>query len=156
MKVSAALKDFAISINIPCPSVVVWQSSSDATVCQLYLQLCCPSTLPCGERRQWNLQPPLSCIVLFWSAEHVCFVLIDMCRLHSGLSFSVARKNKFECKLSHPWVSFPLSWGMATRTKDTGLGCGCSIKLQVLCGMQNRLVEEESSCGWWTGFEPVK
>lgn len=126
---TAALKDLAISINVLCPSVTLSSFPLNnltalLILCQLYLQLNCQSTQPCGGWRQWNLQAPSSCIVLLWvNRACVCLVLVVFFGgLHSRLSFFRGEeKNKFKSRLSHPRGSFTLSWIIATITEDIGL-----------------------------------
>ena len=125
---TAALKDLAISINVLCPSVAMSSFPLNNLIallilCQLYLQLNCQSTQPCGGWRQWNLQAPSSCIVLLWvNRACVCLVpIVFSVGYIQDCLFSKARKNKFETRLSHPRGSFTLSWIMATITEDIGL-----------------------------------
>lgn len=80
------------------------QSCRDVVLCQLYLQLNCQSTLPCGECRQWNLQAPFPAMYYCRSTEHV-FAFCSLFFLFSWSMFKIvlseARKNKFK-KVGYP------------------------------------------------------
>lgn len=62
----------SFTCHIPFP---LKQSCRDVILCQLYLQLNCQSMLPCGQRRQWNLQAPFSFIVFLWVNRAFVFAL---------------------------------------------------------------------------------
>lgn len=147
---TAALKDLAISINVPCPSVatssfplnnlaVMWYCVS-FTYSWTVSQRC-----PVERGDNGNLQAPFSCIVLLWvNRACVCFVLIVLKKNFFVGNIQDCWRGKTNSKVGypiHPWGSFPPLWIMETITEDVGLGCACFIKLKVLYRMQNALVQ---------------
>ena len=162
---TAALKDSAISINVPCPSVATSSLPLNNLAAMWYcvsftyswtVSHRCPVEsghngtfrlpfffffLHCAIVGQMSMC--LLCVPSFFSAGYIQDCLFF---------FREARKSKFKSRLSQPRGSFSLSWIMATNTEDIGLGCACFIKLKVLCRMQNKLVEWESSWIWWIDF----
>lgn len=156
---SAALKDFAISINVPCPSVATSSFpfnglARDVKMASALLTAWTVSQLcPCGCWTQWdpsgynpppspqpppNTFPPLSCSVLLW----VTWACVQLCA--PEIVF-FRRRGKANSKVGFPIGEAPfLRRELRRRSlKIWNYLCACFIKVKVLCRTQKQPIDWE-------------